>query len=93
FSHRAKPSIDFIDVFSVMPALTVEDESERKRHGRNGAQAYSGARKITIAHPSLKSGDRCQECKTGKLIFYSQGRHDRKNVNKINGWFCAVAKL
>lgn len=42
-------------------------ESERKGHGRNGAQAYSGARKITIAHPSLKSGDRCQECKTGKL--------------------------
>lgn len=42
-------------------------ELERKGHGRNGAQAYSGARKITIAHPSLKSGDRCQECKTGKL--------------------------
>ena len=36
-------------------------------HGRNGAQAYGGARRIKIAHASLKRGDRCPECQKGKV--------------------------
>jgi transposase len=36
-------------------------------HGRNGAAAYRGARRIKIAHASLKSGDRCPECQKGKV--------------------------
>lgn len=36
-------------------------------HGRNGAQAYRGASKIQVSHSSLKKGDRCPECKRGKL--------------------------
>jgi transposase len=36
-------------------------------HGRNGAQAYRGARRIRIAHASLKPGDRCPECLKGKV--------------------------
>ena len=36
-------------------------------HGRNGAQAYGGARRIKIAHASLKRGDGCPECKKGKV--------------------------
>jgi hypothetical protein len=39
-------------------------------HGRNGAQAYGGALVITVEHPSLKSGDRCPECRTGKVYAY-----------------------
>ena len=31
-------------------------------HGRNGAQAYGGARRIKIAHGSLKPGNHCPEC-------------------------------
>jgi hypothetical protein len=36
-------------------------------HGRNGAQAYRGARRIKIAYASLKPGDRCPECQKGKV--------------------------
>jgi len=36
-------------------------------HGRNGAQAYGGARRIKIAHASLKPGNRCPECQKGKV--------------------------
>ncbi len=36
-------------------------------HGRNGAQAYGGARRIKIAHASLKRGDGCPECQKGKV--------------------------
>src|SRR5262249_55608535 len=36
-------------------------------HGRNGAQAFSGARKVAIAHPQLAWGDRCPDCGQGKV--------------------------
>jgi transposase len=36
-------------------------------HGRQGARAYSGATRIKVGHPSLKSGDRCPECLKGKI--------------------------
>ncbi len=39
----------------------------REGHGRNGAQAYAGATKIKVDHPSLKSGELCPECRRGKL--------------------------
>lgn len=36
-------------------------------HGRNGASAYGGARRIKVAHATLKPGDRCPECLRGKV--------------------------
>lgn len=36
-------------------------------HGRNGADSYTGAKKVRTAHPSLKSGDPCPTCKEGKV--------------------------
>jgi rubredoxin len=36
-------------------------------HGRNGAQAFSGAQKVAIAHQQLAWGDRCPDCGTGKV--------------------------
>jgi transposase len=36
-------------------------------HGRNGADAYTGAAKVTIPHPSLQTGDRCPHCRQGKV--------------------------
>jgi len=49
-----------------------ESEKRKKKkpkgHGRNGAAAYTGAEKITVAHETLRPGDPCPEddCK-GKL--------------------------
>ena len=36
-------------------------------HGRHGAAAYRGAHKIHVPHVSLKSGDGCPDCQSGKV--------------------------
>ena len=36
-------------------------------HGRNAAQAYSGAPIVECVSPDLKPGDRCPECDKGKV--------------------------
>jgi len=43
------------------------NEKPRPGHGRKGAGAYRGARRIKIAHGSLQPGDRCPECQKGKV--------------------------
>ena len=51
------------------PPSAGASESQKKKpgHGRNGAEAYRGAERIKIAHPSLKPGDGCPECEKGKV--------------------------
>jgi transposase len=36
-------------------------------HGRNGADAYSGAQRIAVSHGTLTPGDHCPECQGGTL--------------------------
>lgn len=36
-------------------------------HGRNGAAAYTGAKKVKVAHPSLHGGDACPGCASGRV--------------------------
>jgi len=43
---------------------------KRIGHGRNGIQAYQGAKKIRITHKELKRGDCCPDC--GKEKVYEQ---------------------
>jgi transposase len=38
-----------------------------KGHGRNGAQAYTGAEKVKISHQKLTPGDRCPDCQKGTV--------------------------
>jgi transposase len=38
-----------------------------KGHGRNGASSYTGAERVIVAHPELKSGDPCPACPKGKV--------------------------
>ncbi len=44
-----------------------EPRAKREGHGRNGAGAYTGAERVKVAHPRLKSGDPCPDCKKGKV--------------------------
>ena len=48
-----------------------ESESKEKKkpnvHGRNPASAYTGAKKVPIAHAELKHGTDCPECGKGKV--------------------------
>ena len=38
-----------------------------KGHGRNGADAYTGADKIEVQHESLQPGDACPQCEKGTV--------------------------
>jgi len=42
-------------------------KSKPPGHGRNGAAAYRGARKVDVPHASLKAGDPCPDCQRGKV--------------------------
>ena len=38
-----------------------------KGHGRNGAEAYTGAEQIRVPHESLQAGDPCPKCEEGTV--------------------------
>jgi len=42
-------------------------ESAPTGHGRHGAAAFTGANRVSIAHPALHAGDSCPECGQGKV--------------------------
>jgi transposase len=46
--------------------------SRPRNHGRNGVDAYTGAEKIEVPHPSLQPGDPCPQCTAGTV--YETGR-------------------
>jgi hypothetical protein len=51
-----------------------EEKEKRKGHGRAGADAYEGAERISIKHPSLKPGDPCpvEGCNGRVYLFVPQ---------------------
>ena len=44
-----------------------KDKPKRKGHGRRGAADYTGAKRCSVDHGTLKHGDRCPECEKGKV--------------------------
>src|SRR6266446_6347492 len=50
-------------------------------HGRNGAEAFDGARKVEIAHPKVTHGGRCPECGKGNVY----GQKEPKVLVRIVG--------
>jgi transposase len=44
-----------------------QEEEKPKGHGRNGAAAFTGAKRVPVAHGSLTPGQRCPKCEKGKL--------------------------
>ena len=50
-------------------------------HGRNGAEAFGGGRKVEIAHQKLKHGDRCPGCEKGNVY----GQKEPKVLVRIVG--------
>jgi len=43
------------------------EKTKAKGHGRNGADAYTGANKVEVPHETIKSGDPCLNCDKGTL--------------------------
>jgi hypothetical protein len=44
-----------------------DDDTPAKGHGRNGAEAYTGAEQIRVPHESLQAGDSCPKCEEGTV--------------------------
>src|SRR4051812_28738987 len=59
------------------PGDGTDDESDAaatsKGHGRNGAEAYRGAARIDVPHPSLTAGDACPACSQGTVYEKAPG--------------------
>jgi hypothetical protein len=49
------------------PSRDETRKRKRKGHGRHGADAYKSAERIRIPHNEVTPGQRCPECKKGKL--------------------------
>jgi transposase len=50
-----------------------DTEPGRHGHGRNGVDAYRGAERIDVLHPSLKPGDPCPACGKGTVYDKTPG--------------------
>jgi transposase len=49
------------------PSTEKPEKPPQKGHDRKPASDYHGGGKVTLQHPTLRSGDRCPECDKGKL--------------------------
>ena len=55
-------------------AQTSKPAGASSGHGRNGAEAFREAKKVEIAHPKLKHGDRCPGCGRGNVYRQKEAR-------------------
>ena len=62
-----KTSAVFGDAETSPPEDPQAESQSASGHGRNGAAAYRGAKKVPIAHAKLSHGDRCPECTRGNV--------------------------
>lgn len=51
----------------VVPGPGRQKGPKPKGHGRRGAGAYTGARRVKVGHPLFKAGHVCEKCRRGKL--------------------------
>lgn len=42
-------------------------KTKAKGHGRRSHRGYTGAKRVAVAHPTLKAGQICPDCRKGKL--------------------------
>jgi transposase len=50
-----------------------DDSTVTRGHGRNGAEAYEGAERVEVAHPTLRAGDACPACGDGTVYEKAPG--------------------
>jgi transposase len=60
---------------SGVPTPPADRSADKKPgHGRNGADAYQGARRVEVAHEKLQVGDSCPGCWKGKVYKQQDAR-------------------
>ena len=66
--------VDAVTALSPSEASTGKPTAASSGHGRNGAEAFREAKKVEIAHPKLKHGDRCPGCGQGNVYRQKEAR-------------------
>jgi transposase len=56
------------------PTATDKQKQKKSGHGRNGADAYSGATRVEVPHGQLTAGDRCPGCERGRVYVQQEAR-------------------
>jgi hypothetical protein len=69
--------------------LSKKPKKKRKGHGRNGADAYTGAERIRVPHQELKVGQCCPDCRRGRLHLLP----DPATIIRLRGQPALLAKL
>jgi transposase len=72
-TEKTSAVIDRPDTAAAQPVAATE-RGEKPGHGRNPASAFTGGRKVEIAHGQLKHGDGCPECRSGKVYTQKEPR-------------------
>ncbi len=72
-TEKTSAVVDRPDTGSADAIAAAQDEKQAG-HGRNPVSAFTGARKVGIAHGQLKHGDRCPECLSGKVYAQKEPR-------------------
>jgi hypothetical protein len=71
FGKKSEKSRDVLKPASASTAKPHREKPKREApppgHGRHRIEAYTGATTMCIKHPQCKAGERCPECRTGKL--------------------------
>ena len=73
-TEKTSEVVDRPDISNADAATATEADQKQAGHGRNPASAFTGARKVGIAHGQLKHGDRCPECLRGKVYTQKEPR-------------------
>ncbi len=56
------------------PAAVEKKKPKKPGHGRNGADAYSGATRVEVPYGQLTAGDRCPGCEKGRVYVQQDPR-------------------
>jgi transposase len=73
-TEKTSAVVDRPETAAAQPATATETSGKQPGHGRNPASAFTGARKVAIAHGQLKHGDGCPECQSGKVYTQKEPR-------------------
>jgi transposase len=80
-TEKASAVLEETDASEPDSGTATDSETPRIGHGRNGAQTYAGAEKVSVAHAELSHGDRCPECGEGNVY----GQKEPKVLVRIVG--------
>lgn len=66
-TEKAAVLAEVTDQTATEPSASATKAKPRSGHGRNGAAAFTGSRRVAIRHAQLQSGERCPACERGKV--------------------------